>query len=146
MTKTREGAAKRLKDILAEATETDDSVCYVTSDDVDVFKTAIEALEQEPCEDCISRENAIKQCGFGMTSLLIANSLRRLPPVTPHQKMGRWILTDVEGNRVWHCDCSECKKDPQDYIGGSENWWLIKNKLPKYCPNCGVKIQEVGKT
>lgn len=125
---TREEAIEKLEDILEEATETDASVCYITPD------------------DAISREDAIKQCGFGMTSLLIANSLRRLPPVTPHQKMGRWILTDVEGNRVWHCDCSECKKDPQDYIGGSENWWLIKNKLPKYCPNCGVKIQEVGKT
>lgn len=37
----------------------------------------------EQSEDCISREKAIKQCGFGMTSLLIADCLRRLPPVTP---------------------------------------------------------------
>jgi len=58
-----------------------------------------------------------------------------------NQKTGHWILTDVEGNRVWNCNCSECGKDPQDYIGGSENWWLIKNKLPKYCPNCGAKME-----
>lgn len=61
------------------------------------------------------------------------------------KETGHWILTDAEGNRVWHCNCSECGKDPQDYIGGSENWWIIKNKLPRYCPNCGVKMQEVSK-
>jgi hypothetical protein len=43
----------------------------------------INALEQQPCEDCVSREQAIKQCGFGMTNLLIADCLRRLPSVTP---------------------------------------------------------------
>ena len=47
---------------------------------------AIKALEQVPCEDCISREQAIKQCGFGMTSLLIADNLRKLPPVQPKIK------------------------------------------------------------
>jgi len=36
---------ERLKDILAEATETDDSVCYVTSDDADALKVAIKSLE-----------------------------------------------------------------------------------------------------
>lgn len=57
-------------------------------------------------------------------------------------RKGHWILTDVEGNRVWYCHCSECGKDPQDYIGGSENWWLIKNKLPKFCPSCGSDNSE----
>lgn len=122
--KTREGAAKKLKDILAEATETDDSVCYVTPDDADVLKAAIEALEQEPCGDCISRENAIKQCGFGMTSLLIAGNLRRLPPVTPQQKTGRWIFDKILDK---HYYCSECKSMGVDY-------W-------DYCPNCGAKME-----
>ena len=45
----REGAIKKLKDILDEATEADDSVCYVTSDDADALKQAIKALEHEPC-------------------------------------------------------------------------------------------------
>jgi len=47
MTK-EEKAIKGLKDILAEATETNNAVCYVTSDDADVLKEAIKALEQEP--------------------------------------------------------------------------------------------------
>ena len=68
----------------------------------------------------------------------VFNTIWNQPIVNISQpKVGKWILTDVEGNRIWHCSCSECGKDPQDYIGGSENWWLIKNKLPKYCPKCG---------
>lgn len=62
--------------------------------------------------------------------------------VEQEPKRGHWVLTDVEGYRVWHCHCSECGKDPQDYIGGSENWWLIKNNLPKYCPHCGADMRE----
>lgn len=66
-------------------------------------------------------------------------------PSVPSQepRKGHWILTDVEGNKVWHCRCSECGKDPQDYIGGSEDWWLIRNNLPKFCPNCSADMREV---
>ena len=64
-------------------------------------------------------------------------------PLEQEPKTGHWILTDVEGYRVWHCNCSECGKDPQDYVGGSENWWLIRNNLPKFCPNCGADMREV---
>lgn len=62
--------------------------------------------------------------------------------ISQEPKTGHWILTDVERYRVWHCHCSECDKDPQNYVVGSENWWLIKSKLPKYCPNCGAKMAE----
>ena len=41
----RQEAIKKLKDILEEATETDNSVCYVTSDDADALKMAINSLE-----------------------------------------------------------------------------------------------------
>lgn len=48
-----EESIKKLKDILEEATETDNSVCYVTSDDADVLKAAIQALEKESVLDKI---------------------------------------------------------------------------------------------
>lgn len=54
-------------------------------------------------------------------------------------KTGHWIIDDKEGNRIWHCHCSECNKDPQDYIGGTENWWLVR--LPNNCPNCGADMR-----
>jgi hypothetical protein len=71
---------------------------------------------------------------------IVDEVIKKVMPIKPK---GHWILTNVEGNRVWHCNCSECGKDPQDYIGGSENWWLIKSKLPKYCSNCGSDNREV---
>ena len=43
-----EKAIENLKNILEEATETDYSVCYVTSEDADTLKVAIQVLEQEP--------------------------------------------------------------------------------------------------
>lgn len=54
-------------------------------------------------------------------------------------KTGRWILTDVERDTIWRCNCSECGKDPQDYIYGSEDWWLTYGNLPKFCPTCGSR-------
>ena len=42
---TRDGAIEKLKAILAEATEDEDAVCYVTSDDADALDMAIKALE-----------------------------------------------------------------------------------------------------
>lgn len=62
---TRKEAIKKLKDILEEATETDDSVCYVTADDADALKAAINSLEideryelecERCCNDCILYE------------------------------------------------------------------------------------------
>ena len=55
------------------------------------------------------------------------------------RKKGKWIIDDKEGGKIWHCHCSNCKKDPQDYIGGSENWWLVR--LPDYCPSCGLEME-----
>ena len=52
---------------------------------------------------------------------------------------GEWIIDDEEYGRIWQCHCSNCKKDPQDYIGGTEDWWLVH--LPNNCPHCGAKIK-----
>ncbi len=75
---------------------------------------AIKALEQQPCEDCISREEAIKQCGFGMTDLLIADCLRRLPSVTPQQP--RWIPV------------SERLPKENEHIGNVWKYYLIQDE------------------
>ena len=39
---------KGLRDILTEATEVTDSVCYVTSEDAELFMAAIKELEKTP--------------------------------------------------------------------------------------------------
>ena len=113
---------------------------YYPCDKKDALEMAIKALE--PCEDCISREQAIKQCGFGMTSLLIADNLRRLPPVHPKIKTGHWIeytrvLIPEPINRweqAWYC--SECGYGNQECEDGSARpeW--------KCCPCCGARMIE----
>lgn len=45
---TREEARKRLRGILTEAVEFENSVCYVTEEDREPLEMAIKALEQEP--------------------------------------------------------------------------------------------------
>ena len=87
-------------------------------------------LKQQPSEDCISREQAIKQCGFGMTNLLIADCLRRLPSVTSQRPKGKWIKKEIKEigefvtTTMIYEVCSNC---------GIRN----ASKYKKYCPNCG---------
>ena len=94
---------------------------------------ALEA-ERETCEDAISREQAIKQCGFGMTSLHIADNLRRLPSVTPQQRTGHWIKPKGKikpfGDDTVQCDMCGFFTDVDCYYN--------------FCPNCGCMMVEEG--
>ena len=108
--------------------------------------------EQEPCDDVVSRRAAIEiarsNIYYGLdkeyeySRELLEKTMAEinsLPSVTPTRQKAKWIVDDKEYNRIWHCHCSKCKKDPQDYIGGTENWWLVR--LPKFCPNCGAEME-----
>lgn len=107
------------------------------------LRETIKTLEQEPCKDCISREDAIKQCGFGMTSLLIAGCLRRLPSVTPQPKIGKWINKYAEdgcGERYSYWACSECGRGEGFNLANIED---VLSEYP-YC-HCGAKMIEPQK-
>lgn len=109
-----------------------------------------EHTETHAC-DLISRQAAIDALynkGLSMTAwceLLamkwsdIQKCIEQLPSTQPERKKGKWIIDNKEAGRIWHCHCSNCGKDPQDHIGGTENWWLVR--LPKYCPNCGLPMR-----
>ena len=97
----------------------------------------IEVLEQEPCEDCISRQAAIdaieEDKRNGNDSCFASNYdaqcfkqiIKELPPVKPEQKMGRWVEHFDESGKWYECD--QCHTD----WGGAVN----------YCPNCGAKME-----
>ena len=96
---------------------------------------AIKALEQEPCEDCISREQAktaIRDRFKDLPSRVEINTiLNELSSVTPQPKPGHWqkISADKYSEHVaYYFRCSECGKD----IIGEH----------KYCPNCGCRMSE----
>lgn len=120
---------------------------------------AIKAIEQEPCEDVISRQavlSKIKEVCFSEEWLQfrvdkgsngqrdsIIDYIEQLPPVVPQPKMGRWLHREImdylDKNKVIHNHfmCQDCGFI-HDFIDGHTAQY-------KYCPSCGAKMQEVEK-
>lgn len=121
-----------------EALEILDTIPTI-GEQVDALEMAIDALEQQPCEDCISRayiEPIIEEleniCVNGDEYILsLLSNIKNAPSITPHPKVGRWladvdrwgdIVTTVNGYR-----CSECN--------------TFNTDKDNYCPNCGAKME-----
>ncbi len=121
-------------------------------EEVTNLEAKIKALEQQPCENAISREMALdcdmsvrlnksvlnkypvgkydylslrRACfhGIELAKHEMESYLIDLPPVTPQPKMGWWIKCDV----LQEVKCSECRK-------------CFRHKT-KYCPECGAKME-----
>lgn len=99
------------------------------------FDMAIKALEQQPNEDCVSRQAVLERINdwWGITSIsgepTLCDCIRDLPPVTPTRKKGEWV--DIHDREEWYGDqyrCSLCGEV------------TIDNGL--YCPNCGAKMED----
>ena len=91
---------------------------------------AIKALEQEPCEDAISRQ-AVLDLLEDTNNGWIINEVSQLPSVKPQEKTGHW--QHYEGMLI----CSECGTefydDIMEYCG---------DDVPKCCPDCGCRMVE----
>lgn len=106
---------------------------------------AIKALEQEPCEDCISRQ-AVLDIDFKKIILttakpaeMIEQKVKALPSVNPQPKTGHWILrNDINGEY----QCDEC-----GMFSGLSKFDVeeARRKLSNFCPNCGAKMVEIQK-
>lgn len=116
------------------------------------FQTAIKALKQEPCEDCVSREalyDAISDLtywhfengrlitggGGNKTETVykvddVTRLTHILPPVTPQPETGHWVNIDAT-----HSKCDRC---------GAIFEIVSENGGANYCPNCGVKMEVDG--
>ena len=94
---------------------------------------AIKALEQEPCEDAISRQWLMECVNEGWIKFdtekdknIFIHLIRDIAPsVKPQEKTGHWIHF-ASGD-----DCSECGWSTGKYISPS-----------KYCPGCGCLMVE----
>lgn len=109
----------------------------------DLRKKLAEYLEQQPCEDAVSRQ-AVDELSKELVHTtrdkadFLCNfweGLQKLPPVTPKEKIGHWINAKV-GKLFPSNDykCSECG-NLLDFDGvncgrGDAN----------YCPNCGARM------
>lgn len=126
----------------------------------DVIETVIKALEQESCDDAVSRQAVLEIFGYVMSywkehaidvepheikDALIeqyeftAKQLSELPPVTPQSKMGHWIRNDKQGVQAvgyltYHC--SECGREISSKYHGKIS---IISEYP-YC-HCGAKME-----
>ena len=103
-------------------------VVRVYSQYVEALDLVIKALEQEPSEDCISREVLMKLFKEYQPSLAtrvceFGDALEELPSVKPQRAKGHWIsFTD-------HQACSRCGK------------WIAYYDNYNYCPNCGAYMR-----
>lgn len=106
------------------------------NDHYQTIQQVIDWLEQEPSADnVVSRENVKEQMikyGFHAPDMTVTEFVEDLPPVTPKQRIGKWIKSrDSYGNN--HFTCPFCEHDiatKADTLGDN------------YCSNCGAKLQE----
>jgi DNA-directed RNA polymerase subunit RPC12/RpoP len=112
----------------------------------EALEIAIKALEEEPQEDCISRNECLdtinellapyipKMMQFTLP-LDLARAINKLPSVKPQRAKGHWIEEEMfEGDVAYKC--SKC--------GGL---FELENGTPKdneynFCPKCGARMAE----
>ena len=108
-------ATERVKEIIEECTEYGNEVCCVTSNEADALNMAIKALEQEPCNDAVSKASVFEIMGNLMSIPYdfdrpinekdvseSMDEIRALPPVTP---------THIETVTDFADRCMECGKN-----------------------------------
>ena len=98
------------------------------------------SAQPEVCEDAVSRADVeievanLLKCVFVEYEDIAKKVATRLPSVTPQRKTGKWI--DQKGGG---CCCSECGRYALDEVDGNFIHVAAKSK---YCPNCGLKMEE----
>ena len=119
---TREEAIKHIENIIP----------YVGENVKESFNMAIKALEQEPCEDAVSRKAVVQWLENATDDSIehaIDSNLEFIPSVTPTRKKGKWI---EEPNCWLRCSCCGSHY-PHTSI------YTIRGS--KYCPNCGAEME-----
>ena len=134
---TKEEAINKIKGYLTD---------YLPIEDYEEAEEIVKALEQEPCEDCISRQAAIEALDKRFDSipmeqtteiLLLRKDLRNLPSAQPQRMRGKWIYGEDEyGIDGYHCDkCGFFV--PWDYT----HKFIDFIKDYHFCPNCGADMR-----
>ena len=114
---------------------------------VDALDMAIKALEQEPCEDAISRQAAKRALEDRFMELqkrhddkryetnYCLNTILELPSVNPQEKTGHWVGIDEEPHEDYECD--KC-----GYVVSTFTENIEPHTEYKFCPNCGCRMVE----
>jgi hypothetical protein len=140
---TREEAIRELK-ILKEEYWDDDGYGHETKqydDTMLALDIAIKVLEQQPCEDAVSRQAIIDEMEkrHAEGDCITKGFVKNMPPVTPQPKTGHWIDTnhhqyyndgDIETTEL-RCSC--CNEEVE--------WDIALSHKPYYCENCGADMR-----
>ena len=131
---TREDAKKWIKNLISEMKKETSGNFHDPEYRDEVYEAldmVVQVLEQEPCEDAISRQAAINSIWNGTNMDVytreVKESLEELPPVTPQPKTGHWIMKNPSPYEPWRC--SNCNS--------------VGSNLYNFCPNCGAKMVEI---
>ena len=118
---------------------------------------AIKVLEQQPCEDAVSRQDVLSEVKSGMIRTIDGENWKRvndnvrdiqaLPPVTSQRKIGRWkkmvsVYDVIEGKyrMMPYTHADEEVNNPPFYVCDCGN---NSKKPTNYCPDCGNKMIEI---
>lgn len=116
---------QRARDVLANYRQPE-PIRFDVNEVYEALDIAIVELEQELCEDCISRKQALAE--IDRTVLCYTHQARQiienLPSIQPKPKTGHWI----EDENEMEVRCSECAEE--------------NDNCSKYCPNCGAKMEK----
>lgn len=118
-----------------------------TSEDLQKIIKALPPVNPQPCEDAISREDAL-MCLTGewteITDEIIHRFIKRikaLPSVNPQPKTGHWEWVQYDYNpKIGNWHCSECRSVVVECVSKEEKGGI---PLYKYCPQCGAKMSEI---
>lgn len=127
---TREEAAKILKEHRERKFK---HTFYTLNEYQAATDMAIQALEQQPCDDCISRQAAIDAMSNALERVfpehraIAERTMNKLPSVST-EKTGRW--EEYGTRQVQILPTYRCSVCGEEYLQ-SEHF--------KYCPNCGAK-------
>ena len=132
---TAEFAIEYLLDDCEDCPENKDGECMTQSHCFEVKQMAIKALEQEPCEDAISRQSMLDYLKYLHGEMPEEEFVKALPSVTPTRKKGKWV------NKSHTSDCgikfvaSECT------CCGKKTFFDCDQLVYTYCPNCGAEME-----
>ena len=111
-----------------------------------ILGKAIKALEQQTCEDAVSREAAVDAANKvierdtsgnnDVVNAMIAWSayIKSLPSVNPQPKTGHWIEQIDHEENCRTLICSNCDRPA---LHDEDSIWKHK-----FCPHCGAKMVE----
>jgi hypothetical protein len=134
---TIEEAIEIFKEVRAEvlAKETELSKQVFENLGLKAVELAIKVLEQQPCEDCISREAVIKIFGevhpMDYNTQAYIKNIQNLSSVTPSRPKGKWIHWTDDYKDYVTCSCCGY---------GEEGEVLLSDKTP-FCPICGADMR-----